>query len=75
MAWGPFYIRSPAVPEPTDNGYLYWFCYCGPTCRANAAIQRFENARLEIAQALLEVQQAVVEALAEVGAAWNALDE
>ena len=73
--WGQFYVRSTELPQPPDNGFLYWYCFCGPTCRANAAVQRYENARLEIAQALLEVQQAIVEALAEVGAAWNALDQ
>ena len=76
VEWGPHYQIS-AIPEHvdvSDGGRLYLYCYCRPSCRANAAVTRYERARLEIAAALEELQAAVVAALEEVGEAWNELD-
>ena len=57
-----------------DGGVLYLYAVCQPSCRANAAVARYEAARVEIAASLLELQNAVVEALREVGEAWAQLD-
>ena len=73
--WGPHYqlTEIPAPVDTSDGGRLYLYCYCRPSCRANAAVTRYERARLEIAAALEELQAAVVAALEEVGEAWNEL--
>ena len=67
--------RNQCTPEVgTDGGRLYIYVVCQPSCRANAAIVRYERARIEIAEALAEVQAALVDALTEVGEAWAELD-
>ena len=66
--WKRRFAEGPRAPG--DEAYLYWTAFCAPSCRANAAIRRFEAAKLEIAAALEEVQAAVVDAFAEVGEAW-----
>ena len=73
--WGPFYIQSTDETQPPGEGYLFWYCVCGPTCKANTAVQRYETARLEIARSLEELQRALIDALEEVGQAWHRLDE
>ena len=57
-----------------EDGRLYVYAVCQPSCRANAAVTRYEAARLEIASALEELQVAVVDAQQEVGEAWAQLD-
>ena len=62
--------------EVIDNeGFLYVYFVCQPSCRANAAIVRYERAREEIAESLQELQNAVIDALTEVGQAWHNLDQ
>ena len=80
--WGPHYYRIDQrylADDETDapqsgEGFLYAYYICQPTCRANAAVARFEAARREIAAALEELQAAVLDALSEVGDAWASLD-
>ena len=80
--WGTFYQVEQSHQEegqtggqPAESGYLYVYAVCQPSCRANAAVARYEAARLEIEASLRELQAAVVEALAEVGEAWRSLDQ
>ena len=80
--WGPHYYRIDQrylADDETDapqsgEGFLHAYYICQPTCRANAAVARFEAARREIAAALEELQAVVLDALTEVGEAWASLD-
>ena len=80
--WGAHYYRvdprnlaDDEIDAPqSGEGFLYVYYVCQPTCRANAAVIRFEAARREIAAALEELQAAVIDALTEVGEAWASLD-
>ena len=74
--WGNRYQASPWNAEDgvEDGGRLYIWAVCQPSCRANAAVTRYEAARIEIAAALEELQRAVCDALQEVGEAWAQLD-
>ena len=76
--WGRFYqiVQGPPPEgQPADDGLLYFYCVCQPTCRANAAVARYEAARIDVGVALEQLQAAVIDALAEVGEAWQQLDE
>ena len=82
VEWGAHYHRTanagyllPGSEEDPDGGHLYLYCVCQPSCRANAAIERYDTARREIAAALEELQQAVIEALVEVSEAWRQLGD
>ena len=49
--------RAPGVEGPVTN--LFWLAICAPTCRANAAVRRFEAAKREAVSALEDANAAV----------------